>query len=153
MSLDLAARGLGDTFDGNHLCDLKPRVLIDETCDLGRQRQELGKLAPMQYECHECVGLCAAAADTGNHDLPQVKSCGALRNGLQIMRVVILTVDENDLLRAPRNIELAGDDEPKIAGAQPAIGGQSGSVCCRVLVITLCNARATDVDVANLLLG
>jgi hypothetical protein len=66
----------------------------------GGGAQEIGRLAAVQDENHELVGLCARAAGAGHYDLAQIEPVGALRDRFQVLRVVVLPVDEDDLFGA-----------------------------------------------------
>src|ERR1700681_3730703 len=100
MPLDLTARRFRDAFDRHDLRNLKAGMLIDEPRHLSGKRQKLGELTAMQDEDHELIGLRTAATRTCDHDLTEVKTMRALRNRLEVMRIVVLTVDENNLFRA-----------------------------------------------------
>jgi hypothetical protein len=105
MPLDLAARCLGDALHRHDLGDLEAGVLIDEPRNLIGQRQEVGELAAVQDEDHELVGLRAGGARRQRHDFAEIEPFGALRDRFQVVRVVVLAVDENDLFGPPGDVE------------------------------------------------
>src|ERR1700758_538660 len=92
MSLDLAARGLRDALDGNDFRDLEPGLLVDEPRDLRSERQEIRGPAPVQHEHHELLGLGAAPPHARGDHLAELQSRRALRDGLEVVRVVVLAV-------------------------------------------------------------
>ena len=65
----------------------------------------------------QLVGLGARRAHAGDHHLAQLHAVGALRDGFEIVRVVVLAVDEQDLLGAAGDVGLAVEDQAEIAGA------------------------------------
>ena len=77
-------------------------------------------------------------AHAGGHHLAELQALGALRDALDVVRVVVLSVDEDDLLRAAGDVELAALQHSEIAGAQPAVGGvKPFGVRVRILVVAL----------------
>src|SRR5690606_842400 len=99
-------------------------------------RCELARLAPVQHEHGELVGLGAGRTYAGNHDLAQFQVGGPDGNVLQVVRVVVLAVDEDDLLRPSGDVELAVIKQAQVPGSQPAIRGERGRIQCRLLEIT-----------------
>ena len=49
----------------------------------------------MQDKDHELIGLRTRPAHTRGHDFAEIESLRALRDGFQIVRIVILAFDEN----------------------------------------------------------
>ena len=90
---------------------------------LAGQRQELGQLTAVQDKDHQLIALGAGGAHTADDDLAQLDAGHLERHGLEIVRIVILPVDEQDLLVAAGDVELALMHGAQIAGAQPAIRG------------------------------
>ena len=91
--------------------DLEPRLLVDEPRDLGGERQEIRHRAAMQDEEHELLGLAPGGRTPAATTLPSSRPADALRDRLEIVRVVVLAVDEDDLLRPPGDIEVPLVDE------------------------------------------
>src|SRR5207237_3548814 len=81
MTLDLAARGLGDTLHRHDSGDLESRLLVDETRNLRGERQELLHPAPVQHEYQQLLGLGAARLHTGGNHFAELRSRSALRGG------------------------------------------------------------------------
>src|ERR1700722_5096348 len=121
MPLDLAARRLRNALDGHDLSYLKAGVLIDEPRDLSGHFQEVGEVAAVQDENDEFVGLRPGPPSARDDDLAELEPLGALRDRFQVLRVVVLSVDENNLFRPPGNIQRTLVDEPEIPGAPPAV--------------------------------
>src|SRR5438552_8280778 len=68
---------------------------------------------------------------------------------LDVGRHDVLAADDDDVLETPRDIEIAlGVDESKIAGAQPAVGGQHLRGRLGVVVVALHHPRALHADLA-----
>jgi len=66
------------------------------------------------------------AAHAGGRDLAELEAGLALQQRLEVVRVVVLAVDEDDLLGAARDVDLAVVPEREVARAQPAIGVDRG---------------------------
>ena len=58
----------------------------------------------MEHEDDQVVGAGALRTHAGGNDLAEFEAVGALRDALDVVRVVVLSVDEDDFLRA------AGDE-------------------------------------------
>ena len=86
----------------------------------------------MPPRCSTNTTSCSVSAPAGAHaggdHLAELEPRRALRDRLEVMRVVVLAVDEDDLLGAPGDVELAAVHEAQVAGAQPAVGGERGGV-------------------------
>ena len=54
-------------------------------------------------------------------DLAQFESRLLLQHCFEVVRVIVLAVDEDDFLRAAGDVELALVHQREIAGAQPAV--------------------------------
>ena len=70
-------------------------------------------LAAMQDEHDDVVGLRARRAHAGDDHLAEVEPLGGLGNALQVVRVVVLAVDEQDFLGAP------GDEQVALRARRP----------------------------------
>src|ERR1019366_8388992 len=114
MPLHLAARGLRDAAHRHDGVELEPGLLA--------------QVAPMQHEHQQQLGLRPGRPDSCHHDLAELQARNGLGDALEIVRIVVLAVDEQDLLVAAGDVQLALKDQPQIAGAQPAIGGESRGV-------------------------
>ncbi len=129
------------------VCSLMSR---DTWC---RERQELRRTRAVQDEHHELIDSAPRGRTPAATTLPSSRPGRALRDRLQIVRIVVLAVDEDDLLGAPGDVELAVVDEAEIAGAQPAVGGERGGVRRGVLVVALRDVVAADVHVPDASFG
>src|SRR5690348_2225166 len=107
MPLDLAARCLRNALHGDYGGDLEPGMLVDQTADLAGRGQKLLHVRTVQHEDDELLRLRIAGTDTGSNHFSELQPWRVLRDRLEIVRVVVLTVDEDDLFRAARNIEIA----------------------------------------------
>ena len=121
VALDLAAGGFRDALHRHHVRHFEAGVFVDEPRDLRRDGQELLHVHAMQHEHDEVVGAAVFGAHAGGHHLAELQAFGANRDALDVVRVVVLAVDEDDLLRAAGDVQLAGLHHSEIAGAQPAI--------------------------------
>src|ERR1035438_2611266 len=71
------------------------------------------------------------------------------RHLLDVMRVVVLPIDKQDLLRPPGDIELIIKDYTDITGIDPIIGRSRGLGGGTVAVVTCTDGRATDPDIPD----
>src|ERR1700676_1569846 len=117
MALKLATGGLGDAPYRHHGADLKSRVLADARRNLAGERQKRGHIGAMQYEDQQLVALGACRPHTGDHDLAEFQARHLLSDALQVVRVIVLPIDEQDLLVAAGDVELALMYQSQIAGA------------------------------------
>jgi hypothetical protein len=83
----------------------------------------------------QLLDLRSARAHTRSDHLAELQPRCTLRDGLEVVRVVVLAVDEDDLLGAAGDVELALVHEAQVPGAQPAIGAESGGIRLRVLIV------------------
>ncbi len=109
VALDLAAGGLGDALHRHHLRHFEAGLFVDQPRDGGGQWRELRRVTPMQHEHGELVGLGARRTHAGHHHLAQFHAGRLDGDVLQVMRVVVLAVDEDDLLGAAGDVQLAID--------------------------------------------
>ncbi len=96
-------------------------MLVHEVHGAGGERHEIRHVAPVQHEQHEFVGRAHPGARTRRGDLAELEAGLVLQHRLEVVRVVVLAVDEDDLLRPAGDVELAVVLEREIAGAQPAV--------------------------------
>jgi hypothetical protein len=144
MPLHLAAGGLRDALDRDHLRNLEAGVLIDQTADRGRRGQEIRDLAPVQHEDHQLLSLGSGLGDTGCNHLVEIQSRGSLGDVFQIVGIVVLAVDENDLLAAAGDVQLALVQDAEIAGVDPAVGIDGLRRSLRIVDVAAGDARAAD---------
>ena len=76
-------------------------------------------------------------AHAGGHHLAELEPLGADRDALDVVRVVVLPVDEDDFLGAAGDVELAALHHSEIAGAQPAVGGEALGVRLGIFEVAL----------------
>ena len=128
-------------------------MLIDEPRDFARDWQEIRKRSTMQHEQHQLlrVGAWRAAAGCGN--LAEFEPVGALRDRFDVVREVILAVDENDFLGASCDDQFAFVREAKIAGPQPAVGGKESRIRFRGAVVAGGDIVTADLDVTDAIGG
>ena len=97
---------------------------------------------------------CSVSAPRGRTPaattLPSSRPCDALRDCLEIVRVVVLAVDEDDLLRPPGNVEVPLVDEREIAGAQPPIGAERRGVGLGIVEIAAGDVVTAHEQIADL---
>src|SRR6516165_3250770 len=151
VALNLAAGGLGDALHRYDLGHLEPGLLVDEPRYLARERQEVLERAAVQYEHDQLLDLRSARAHAGRDHLAELQARRPLRDGLEIVRVVVLAVDEDDFLGAAGDVELTRVYQAEVPGAQPAIGSKRRGVGLAVLVVAARDVVAADVDVAGAL--
>ena len=122
-------------------CDLDAGMLVDEMRGARRERQELRHVGAMQHEQHELVGRCAGAWRTAAATtLPELESRLLLQQRFQIVRVVILAVDEDDLLRAAGDVVLA-----LVLSARSPVRTQPSAPTAAALASGLSRVAAGDV--------
>ena len=118
-----------------------------------RERQELLRARAVKHEHHQLLDFRAARPHARGDHLAELQARCVLRDRLEIVRIVVLTVDEDDLLGAPGDVEIAAVDEAEIAGAQPAVRGERGGVRRRVLVVAARDVVAAQVHVPDASFG
>src|SRR5262245_3809317 len=99
MPLDLAAGGLRDALDGDDRRDFQACLLVDQAGDLSCRRQKILHIATVEHEHHELLDLGVARTHAGGYDLAELEAFRSLRNRLDVMRVIVLAVDEDNFLR------------------------------------------------------
>ncbi len=149
VTLNLAAGCFRDPLDGNHFRHFEPHLLVDEPAHLRGNGQKLLHVTPVQHKHDQLLSLGAAWARAGRHYLAQLQTRHTLGNRLQVVRIVVLAVDEDDLLGAPGDVQVAGEDHTQVAGLQPVVGGEGFGVGLRVFVIARRYVGAADVDVTD----
>src|SRR5690606_12287212 len=95
------------------------------------------------------LGLSAARPHAGGDDRTELESLRALGDALQIVRVSVLAVAEDDFLRPPGDEEFAVVDGAQVTGIEPAVALQRRGVRLRIFEVTLRDVLATDMDVAG----
>src|SRR6202011_2526032 len=93
------------------------------------------------------------SAHAGGDHLAELQPRRALRDGLQIVRIVVLPVHENDLFRAARDVQLPAVHQAEVTGAQPAVGGEGGGIRLRVFVVAARDVGPRHVHVTDPILG
>ena len=149
VTLDLAAGRLRDPFDRDDLGHFEAGLLVDEARHLGGDRQELLHAAAMQDKHNQLLGLGVARPDAGSDDLAEIQPLRPLRNRFQVVRVVVLAVDEDDFLGTPGDVQVALEHQPEVARLEPLVRRERCGVGFRVFVITLCDVGPADVDVTD----
>ncbi len=69
----------------------------------------------MQNEHDQLLGLLALALRAGRDHFAQLETFCSLRDVLEIVRIVVLAVDEDDLFGATRDVHLAAVNDPEVA--------------------------------------
>ena len=92
------------------------------------------------------------------HHLAELEPFGADGDALDVVRVVVLAVDEDDFLGAAGDEQLAALNHSEVAGAQPAYfvgiwGGESLGIRFRIFEVALGDVFARNEDVADVILG
>ena len=103
----------------------------------------------MEDKEHESLDLLPGRPHSRGDDLAELQALDALRERLQIMRVVVLAVDEDDLLRPPGNIEIALVKQREIARSQPPVGGEGLCVRPGILEVPASDVVATHVKMSD----
>src|SRR3984885_2466436 len=142
VSLDLAARGLGNAFGRNDLRDFEARMLIDEPADGGGGGQKLLHGAAVQYEHAQFLTLGVDAGDVRGYYFVEVQAGCMLCDVLEIVGVVILTIDENDLLAPARDVQRSFVEYSKVTRIHPTILTNSLRGGFQIAEITVCDAGA-----------
>ena len=132
---------------------LEPGMLVDPPRDLAGQGQEFLHAAAVQDEYREFVSLGTGwAAARGGH-LAEFQGVDTLGDRLDIVRIVVLSVDEDDLLGAPGDDQFTRIDQAEVAGSQPAVRGEGARVDVRRLEVAFRHVLAPDLHVADVHLG
>src|SRR5579863_6384787 len=121
MALHLAAGGFRDFLYGNDPRHFQARMFVHKAGDgLGR-RYKLGHCAAMQDEYHELFALRAGQAYAGHHHFAEIEAGRASCNVLQVIRIVVLSVDDDDFLGSAGDVELSLVDDAEIARVDPSL--------------------------------
>ncbi len=99
MSLDLAAGGLRNALHRHDRRDFQASLLVDQARDLRGRRQKVPHVATVEHKHYELLDLGVARPNTGGYDLAELEALRPLCNRLDVVRVVVLAVDEDDFLR------------------------------------------------------
>ena len=148
-ALQLSAGRLRYAPDRDDARDLDAGVLVDEVRGARRERQEVRHAAAMQDEQHQLVGRCTGIAHAGGDDLAQLESRLLLQHCFQVVRVVVLAVDEDDLLGAAGDVVLALVHQREVAGPHPAIRADRGGGRFGIAVVTARDVVALDQEMSD----
>ena len=85
----------------------------------------------------------------GGDDLAQLESRLLLQHCFQVVRVIVLAVDEDDLLGAAGDVVLALVHEREIAGPHPAVRADRGGRSLGIAVVTAGDVVALDQEVPD----
>src|SRR5271170_55700 len=121
VTLHFTAGGLRDFPYGNDPGNLQARMFVHQTADRLGRRYKLGHSAAMEDEYHEFLALGAELAYAGHHHFAEIEARRASCNVFQIIRIIVLTVDNDDFLGSAGDIELSLVDDAEIAGIEPAL--------------------------------
>src|SRR5581483_1950690 len=94
----------------------QPGLLVDHSRDLCRDGQEFLHPAAMEHEQRQLLGLGVPGPHARRDDLTQLQSLHALRDGLEIVWIIVLTVDEDDFLGAAGNVDFPPMEQAEVAG-------------------------------------
>ncbi len=107
----------------------------------------------MEHEHEQLLDLRVTRPHAGGNDLTELESFHPLRDGLQVVGIVVLAVDENDFLGTSGDEYLAVVEQGEVARAEPAILGERRGVGFRVLEVPAGDVVTTHFDVADPVLG
>ncbi len=113
-------------------------------------RQELRHVAAVQYEHHQFLALRTGLGDARDHHFIEVQARRALRNILEIVRVVVLSVDENNFLGAAYDVKPRLVNHAEIARIEPAVGVDRGGGCLGIAVVAARHAGAANQNMSYL---
>src|SRR5271163_482178 len=149
MPLYLAAGRLWNALGRYDLRDLEAGVFVDEPADRCGGIQEVRHAATVQHEHDQFFALRAGLCDAGGDHFVQFKAGRTMRDVFQIVRVVVLAVDENDFLGAARDVKACLVNCAKIAGVDPAARVYRGRSGLRVGEVAARDTGAANQDVSN----
>src|SRR5690606_28376319 len=149
-ALELTARGLRDgaRIDHHHLVDREPGGLRDPRLDPARER--VAPLAQLRLRDHDHRLTAEArlmAREGDDVSLAHAFHLGA--RPLEILRIIVLPVDDDDVLRAAADEDVAVDEVSEIAGAQPPVRADCLTGFFRHLEVALHHARAAHFDLTD----
>ena len=116
-------------------------------------RQEVGERPAVQHEQHQHFRVGAGRAAAGRRHLAELEARGLLRDRLDVVREVVLAVDEDDFLGAAGDHEIAVVQEAEVAGAQPPVGAERGRRRLGRAEVAGGDAVAAQLDVTDGALG
>ena len=106
--------------------------------------QEVFHGTAVQHEQRQFVGFGTVRATSGCHNFAKLQARCADSNVFEIVRVIVLPVDEDDFLRAASDDDFAIVVQAEVAGIEPAIGSDDAGIHFRQLEIA-----GSDVRPAN----
>src|SRR3984957_5201181 len=124
-------------------------MLVDEPADGDGGGQKLLHGTAVQYEHAQFLALGVDAGDVRGYYFVEVQAGCMLRDVLEIVGVVILTIDENDLLAPTRDVQRPFVEYSKVTRVHPTIltNGLGGGL--QIAEITACDAGAAYQYVAH----
>ena len=99
------------------------------------------------------IRLCLWQPHARRDHLSEFEACHPLDDVLEILGIVVLAVDENNLLGATGDVQLALVDNTEVARAQPAVSRARHGIRLRILVVSLRDVLPADVNVPDLPVG
>src|SRR5580704_4536983 len=153
VTLHLAAGGLWDLLDGNDPCNLQARMLVHEAADRLSRSRKLSHCAAMQDEYHELFALGSGRAHAGHHHFAEIEAGRAPCNVLQVIRIIVLTVDDDDFLGSAGDVELSLVDDAEIARVEPSLPVDSVRSGSRITDITARHTLSAHEDVTHASVG
>src|SRR6185437_14128967 len=88
-------------------------------------------------------------AYAGDDDLAESEPVDRLAHTLEVVRVVVLAMNEQNFLVTARDIQIARLHDPQIPGAQPPVAGEGLAIACGIFEIAGGDVLAADLDVAD----
>src|SRR5690606_9058882 len=149
-ALELAARGLRNRVrvDDDDFVDGEARDLRDVRFDVGRELFAAVRVLRLGDDHHGLAAEAFLVAREGD-DVAGPHARHFRAGPLEVLRVVVLAVDDDDVLGAAADVDGAVDQVAEVARAQPAVLADRLARLVGHLVVALHDARAADFDLAD----
>ena len=130
-TLQFAAGGLRDALYRHHMRHFEASMLVDHARHGIGGRQEIFHGPSVQHKQRQFVRFGAIRATGRCHYLAEFQTWRADGDVLEVVRVVVLAVDEDNFLRTARDDDFTLVIQAEVASIEPAIGSDDAGVHVR----------------------
>ncbi len=103
------------------MIDFEPSVLADKLLDLLGKRQKCVEALPIKNKDKKLFAATRCSSGTANNDLADLEPVDVGDDLLNVVWIVILSVDDNDVFRAAGDDQFTVDECATVAGSQPSV--------------------------------
>ena len=116
---------------------------------IASRRLTVGDVATMKHEDGQFLGFRSRSAHSGCSHAIGFDPLDLFGDTLQILRVVVQAVDDDQILGPAGDHELSVPQQPEIAGVQPSVGRAHFGRSLLVPVIALCHVVAAHLHMSQ----